>query len=222
VLLLAIAIAPAVVIILFVYFNDKYENEPVSFLFKNFIFGVLSAIVAITISLGLSKLFSIDKFNVFDQFIEAFIVVAFAEELGKFIFLRKIAYRSVHFNEPYDGIIYSVMISMGFATIENILYSFSGGLGTAVMRMFTAVPAHATFAIIMGYFMGLAKFKKNKTLLLSLGLIGAIVFHGAYDFFLFLSFIPGIYLGAFISLIIFVSLSLKAIRIHRENSPFKK
>lgn len=220
-LLLTLAIAPAFVIILFVYFKDKYEKEPISFLFKNFLFGILSACVAIIISLTLGEFYDVEEFNVFDKFIEAFIIVALAEEFGKFIFLKKIAYNSKHFNEPYDGIMYSVMISMGFATVENILYSFSGGFETAILRMFTAVPAHATFAIIMGYFIGLAKFKKSKTLYMIYGLIGAVIFHGAYDFFLFISFIPGLFIGAFISFSIAIYLSLKAIKAHQQNSPFK-
>lgn len=220
-LLLALAIAPGIAIILFVYFNDKYEKEPVTFLFKNFLFGILSAAVAIVISLALGEFYIVEDYNVFDKFIEAFIIVAMAEELGKYIFLKRIAFKSPHFNEPYDGIVYSVMISMGFATIENIMYSFTGGFGTALIRMFTAVPAHATFAIIMGYFVGLAKFKKSKTLLSVIGLLGAIVLHGTYDFFLFISFIPGLYIGAFISLGISIYLSLRAIRVHQKNSPFK-
>ncbi len=113
------------------------------------------------------------------------------------------------------------MVSMGFACTENIMYVLDGGYETAILRAFTAVPAHATFGILMGYFMGKAKFSNNRFKLNMAGLLLAVLFHGAYDFFLFIRFIPGISIGAFISLIIGVILSKKAIRKHQENSNFK-
>jgi protease PrsW len=89
------------------------------------------------------------------------------------------------------------------------------------MRMFTAVPAHACFAVLMGYFIGLAKFNPKKNLYFTLlALIAATVFHGLYDYFLFITFVPGIWIGAAISLIVAIILSRKAIRIHQAASPF--
>ena len=157
----------------------------------------------------------------FQQFIKAFFVVALVEEFSKYIIVRYFAQPRLAFNEPYDGIMYAVMVSMGFAATENIMYVIQGGTEVAVLRAFTAVPAHATFGILMGYFMGKAKFSSNriKLNLASLGL--AIFFHGAYDFFLFIKFIPGIWVGAFVSLIIGILLSRKAIKKHQERSHFK-
>jgi protease PrsW len=114
------------------------------------------------------------------------------------------------------------MVSMGFATIENILYVAQGGIGVAILRIFTAVPAHATFGVLMGYFVGLAKFKGMQTgPYLLLGLITAILFHGAYDFGLFTGNGYFIIFGALASLVVGIILSLKAIRIHQEGSPFR-
>ena len=113
------------------------------------------------------------------------------------------------------------MVSMGFAATENIFYVLDGGYYTALARAFTAVPAHATFGILMGYFMGKSKFSKQSKRHNIIGLLLAILFHGAYDFFLFIDFIPGIWIGAFISLGIGILLSRKAIKIHQENSHFK-
>ena len=125
------------------------------------------------------------------------------------------------FNEPFDGIVYAVMVSMGFAALENIFYVFQFGYTTGILRAFTAVPAHATFGILMGFFMGKAKFSPSKIKNNLLGLGVATIFHGAYDFFLFINFIPGIATGAFISLIVGIFLAKKAIKIHQENSFFK-
>ena len=135
--------------------------------------------------------------------------------------MRFYAQRNNEFNEPFDGIVYAVMVSMGFAALENILYTFQYGYGVGVTRAFTAVPAHATFGIIMGYFMGKAKFSKNRIKLNLLGLLLATLFHGSYDFFLFINFIPGISIGAFVSLLIGVILSKKAISRHQNSSSFK-
>jgi RsiW-degrading membrane proteinase PrsW (M82 family) len=87
--------------------------------------------------------------------------------------------------------------------------------------MFTAVPAHATFAVLMGYFLGKAKFSLDKKLYYSLlGLFVATLFHGAYDYFWFISYIPGVWLGAIVSLIVAFFLSRKAIQLHQQSSPF--
>jgi len=96
-----------------------------------------------------------------------------------------------------------------------------GGVGVAVLRAFTAVPAHAIFAIIMGYFMGKAKFSSHRVFNNLMGLFLAIVFHGAYDFFLFIDFIPGIWIGSFVAIIVGIILAVRAIRKHQANSLFK-
>ena len=110
---------------------------------------------------------------------------------------------------------------MGFACTENIMYVLDGGYETAILRAFTAVPAHATFGILMGYYMGKAKFSNHRLVLNLTGLLMATLFHGAYDFFLFINFIPGISIGAFVSLIIGIVLSRKAIKKHQKDSKFK-
>ena len=110
------------------------------------------------------------------------------------------------------------------AALENILYVFQYGMTNGIIRAFTAVPAHATFGILMGYFMGKAKFastKQDRIRLNLTGLITATLFHGAYDFFLFINFIPGISIGAFLSLLLGIVFSRKAIKSHQESSKFK-
>jgi RsiW-degrading membrane proteinase PrsW (M82 family) len=113
------------------------------------------------------------------------------------------------------------MVGMGFATLENILYVFQYGAPTGFARMFTAVPAHATFAVLMGYFLGKAKFTHRKGFYYSfIALLTATAFHGSYDYFWFISYIPSIWVGAILSLVAALVLSRKAIRIHQDSSPF--
>ncbi|SFD25188.1 PrsW family intramembrane metalloprotease [Algibacter pectinivorans] len=221
--LLLVAIAPVFIIILYIYLKDKYEKEPRQLLLYNFLLG---AVVSIIITSILYYVFDIvlpltNKTSILEQFIKAFFVVGLIEEFSKYIIIRYFAQPNKAFNEPFDGIVYAVMVSMGFAATENIFYVANGGFTTALARAFTAVPAHATFGIIMGYFMGKAKFSNNKVALNLMGLYSAILFHGAYDFFLFIDFVPGIWVGAFLSLFIGIILSRKAIKTHQNRSQFR-
>jgi RsiW-degrading membrane proteinase PrsW (M82 family) len=221
--LLIVAIAPVLAIILYIYCKDEYEKEPRRLLLFNFLLGaIVSILIATVLYYGSDIFFALnDEFSVTQQFFKAFLIVAVIEEFSKYIIVRYFAQPNKEFNEPFDGIMYAVMVSMGFAATENIMYVLEGGYQVAIMRAFTAVPAHATFAILMGYFMGKAKFAKNRSKYNLLGLFLAVLFHGAYDFFLFIDFIPGIWIGAFVSLFLGLYLSLKAIKAHQKNSYFK-
>lgn len=223
--LLLLAIAPVFLIILYIYYKDKYDKEPKRLLFYSFLLGAVVSIIVTTVLYILSD-YTIPieiagNTSVLQLFIKAFFIVALIEEFSKYIIVRYFAQPNKAFNEQFDGIVYAVMVSMGFAATENIMYVLQGGVETALLRAFTAVPAHATFAVLMGYFMGKAKFSNNKMKGNLLGLILAVIFHGTYDFFLFLEFIPGIWIGAFVSLFIGLILSRKAIKKHSNNSRFK-
>ncbi|PNQ72532.1 PrsW family intramembrane metalloprotease [Hanstruepera neustonica] len=220
--LILLSVAPAAIIILYIYVKDKYDKEPLPLLLFCFLFG---AFVSIFITTLLYVIFDFiivpEDYSIFEQFIKAFFIVGFTEEFSKYIIVRYYAQTRTAFDEPYDGIIYAVMVSMGFAATENIFYVLEGGYQVALLRAFTAVPAHATFAILMGYYMGKAKFSENRVKLNLIGLSLAILFHGAYDFFLFIDFIPGVWVGAFVSLAVGIVLSRSAIKRHQENSHFK-
>jgi RsiW-degrading membrane proteinase PrsW (M82 family) len=220
--LLFLAIAPVMVIVLYIYFKDKFEKEPIHFLFKNFLLGAfVSVLITFVLSIIAGFVFNLSNDNsILNQFIKAFIIVALVEEFSKYVIIRYYAQTNKEFNEPFDGIVYSVMVSMGFAALENVLYVIQHGVETGITRAFTAIPAHAAFAILLGYFMGKAKFSKNRIQLNLMGLLVATIFHGAYDFFLFINFLPGTIVGALTSLFVGVFLSRKAIKIHQKNSNF--
>jgi RsiW-degrading membrane proteinase PrsW (M82 family) len=221
--LLSLALAPGIAIAIYIYLKDRHEREPIKLLLMSFFYGVLSTIITLLISWPLTKSVSIDPTSITDQFINAFFLVALVEEFSKFLFVRFILYNNKNFNEPFDGIVYALMVSMGFATLENVLYTFQYGVTTGVLRMFTAVPAHATFGILMGYFLGLAKFTHRRELYYaSLALLVATLFHGAYDYFWFINYVPGVWIGAIVSLIVGVILSKKAIGLHQSISPFNQ
>lgn len=221
--LLLFAIAPVCVIILYIYLKDKYDKEPKLLLFYCFMFGAFVSIIITTILyMMFDFVIELDDLSVIQQFIRAFFIVGFTEEFSKYIIVRYYAQTKEAFNEPFDGIVYAVMVSMGFAATENIIYVLDGGYQVAILRAFTAIPAHATFAILMGYYMGQAKFSENPVQLNLKGLLLAIIFHGAYDFFLFIDFIPGVWVGAFVSLIVGIVLSRNAIKVHQINSHLRQ
>src|SRR5688572_15082204 len=219
--LLALALAPGIAIGIYIYLKDKHEREPLSLLMISFFYGVLSTGITLAISLPLEYIVTINEQDAVQQFGNAFFKVALIEEFSKFIFIRFILYRNKNFNEPFDGIVYACMVGMGFATLENILYVFQYGAPTGFVRMFTAVPAHACFAVLMGYYLGKAKFTHRKEIYYSfVALLVASAFHGAYDYFWFIAYIPGIWIGAIVSLIAALILSRRAIRLHQQASPF--
>lgn len=220
-----LAIAPGIAISLYIIFKDEYNIEPRRHLIISFLLGMLAIIPALFLETIISL---IDQGPFFKSIpgiaVKAYFSVALVEELCKFMMLRYYAFRKPEFDEPFDGIVYAVMVSMGFATVENIFYVSQSGIQTAIIRMFMAIPAHATFAILMGYFMGKAKFSLNrKRSLMIAGIAWAVFFHGSYDFFLFLQDTEMVVkptitlllsLGAVASLITGLILSNKAIKSH--------
>jgi len=231
---LILAIAPGVAISAYIIFKDQYNREPRRHLILSFLLGMLSILPALlleTLAQGIVSIFPDFFKSTAGIAINAYLFVALPEEICKFFMLSWYAYRKKEFDEPFDGIVYAVMVGMGFATVENISYVSQFGMMTGIMRLFLAVPAHATFAIIMGYFMGKARFSAQKEhFLLFFGVFWAIVFHGSYDFFLFLqeNHKTGtdntsllLFLGAVVSLVTGVMLSKKAIKEHLKISALK-
>ena len=184
---LFIALAPIIIILFYIYFRDKYEKEPIKILLITFVVGSLTVIPIIIIEKSLTNYWSF-KFsasvpNITTAAYSSFIVAAFTEELFKFLAFFILIWRNKNFDERFDGIVYAVFISLGFAAVENIFYIIGHGLQTGLLRAFTAVPAHALFGISMGFFLGLAKFsKKKRGLYILFSITIPILLHGFYDF----------------------------------------
>ena len=211
---LLFAIFPPLLIAYYIYQKDKYEKEPKSLIIKSFLFGCLGIIPAIFLELFAKGMFT-------NLFLYVFIGIALVEEGVKYFFLKKYLFNKPDFNEPMDGIVYAVMISLGFATVENIAYVLNNEgqeMNVALMRMFTAIPLHAACGVILGYFVGLAKFADNKNILLYKGLFFATLVHGLYNYFIFLG--EGFILSI-IALAVAVYYSKKAINIHQEDSKIR-
>jgi protease PrsW len=187
IVLFLLAILPGLLICFFIFGMDKYEKEPQLHLAVCFVLGIFATLPAINLE-QLGERFFSHNHDLFKIFLFATFVIALSEEILKFLALLFFAYPRKVFNEPLDGIVYSVMVSMGFATLENILYAQTyPDFTTVIARAFTAVPAHAIFAVLMGYFVGKAKFAAapiEKAKLLFKGFSAAVLAHGTYDFLL--------------------------------------
>ena len=184
---------PVAVILPFIYYADKVKKEPLKLLILAFFLGALSCLPVGFVE-GVYQDTAGTGTTWLGTFFEAFTGVALVEEGGKWLVLYWFFWRRKEFDEKFDGIVYAVCISMGFACLENLRYVL-GQSDIWLGRTCTAVPAHACFAIVMGYFFARAKFEpvqKRKFLLLAL--LAATAVHGVYDLLL-LAHTRGFYTG---------------------------
>lgn len=198
--LLILTIAPTIFLAAYIYKKDVYEKESTKLLTRLFSSGILSAILTIIISSILEEIFPFfasDSTNVLhyslsELFIYVFVGIALVEEFSKWIFVKMIAWNNKEFNYLYDAIVYSVFVSLGFATIENILYALEvSTLKNVLLRAVLAVPGHAFDGVFMGYYLGKSKLlklqndKRNSNKFLLFSLLIPTLLHGIYDFLLF-------------------------------------
>ena len=186
--LLLAAIAPAIFIMFIVYKYDTIK-EPLSMLVKAFFGGVLSILIALAIAIPLDQLTGFIPSGFLQSFYEAVLCAAIPEEFAKWIIFYWLISKAKDFDQYYDGILYAIFISMGFALFENILYVFDpkmGGMSTAIVRSIISVPGHMLFAVPMGYYLSLSRFESGTSaryhIFLSLAI--PILLHGTFDFIL--------------------------------------
>ena len=157
--LIAAAVVPAVFLMIKTYRSDKLEKESKSMLWSLTKAGVFSSLIALVEERVLCFVLdrTVSKESFIYNIILYFGIVAFAEESSKYLMLKRRSWRAREFNCRYDGVVYAVFVSLGFALWENISYVMAYGAGTAVVRAVTAIPGHACFGVFMGVFYGTAK-----------------------------------------------------------------
>ncbi|PIR00891.1 MAG: hypothetical protein COV66_03420 [Nitrospinae bacterium CG11_big_fil_rev_8_21_14_0_20_45_15] len=216
--LLYLAIGPGIAIAVFIFYSNKLDRGPGTLAIKSFFLGGLAVFPShyfegvVEGVLGMQELQSIDAPLYWPKTLfYAFFGVALAEEFCKFLFLKAFICDDREFDEPFDGIIYGAMVGCGFATIENIMYVLPQGQEVGIIRMLTAVPGHAFFGVILGYFIGRAKFSINGARHSFNGLALVIALHGLYDTAAFSNTIGSYYL-MFAIVFLGIYLGLKAKR----------
>ena len=184
-----IAVLPIILLALYINYRDKYEKEPWYMLLLAIIAGAFTVVPILPVEQWLSLVgYRMHLGHYGDSAWNAFVVAAGTEELFKYMATVLIFFLSKQFNEKFDGIVYAVFVSLGFALVENILYVWgNSSMQIGYMRAITAVPAHALFGVSMGYSLGLAKFGKgSKGMHLILALLVPIILHGIYDYLIFI------------------------------------
>ncbi|WP_249871999.1 glutamic-type intramembrane protease PrsW [Oceanobacillus saliphilus] len=177
--ILSAGIAPIVALMSFIYLKDRI-TEPIPLIMKTFIFGALLVFPIMFIQYAIANEQISNSI-----FIESFFQIALFEEFFKwFIFLFAI-YHHPEFDNHYDGIVYAVSISLGFASVENILYLLTNGIEYAFWRAFFPVSSHALFGVIMGFYFGRAKMNSgNKSLNIAVAFLFPFILHGIYNYIL--------------------------------------
>lgn len=183
--LIILSLAPVFIIAGYVYFRDKYEKEPLRLLISALVLGALTVIPILFVEQFLDQFTDLFP-GLLAAAWKAFAVAGFTEELFKYAALYLLIWKSPEFNDKFDGIVYAVFVSLGFAAVENVMYVLGSGFSTGIGRAVTAVPAHAIFGITMGFYFGMARFyPKERHQLKRKALLFPILLHGIYNFILF-------------------------------------
>ena len=211
ILIFLLAVAPAILLITYIYLVDKQQREPIPQLIKGFIYGIISAFVAVFVALFLADTqFYTDTYtNIVEAGRVAFWGAALPEEAAKLFMLWLLVRKNKYFDERLDGIVYAVTISMGFAAFENLLYlidNYNEWLSVGIMRALLSVPGHYAFAVLMGYYyskvhFGISNAPKDKLMIL----LVPVLVHTIFDWILFtVSITPALAILLTIIFIIFV------------------
>ena len=214
--LIAAAVIPALALMYYVYRKDRLEKEPWPLLLSLMMQGIVSTSLAVFAErLGTRLLNGMMDYNTMEyQIAFNFAVVGLSEEGFKYLLLKRRTWQSPAFDCQFDGVVYAVFVSLGFALWENIDYVVMYGFHTAMVRSVTAVPGHACFGVFMGAWYGLARRYENRgehqktRTCLRLAVLLPTLLHGLYDLIatvesspyspVFIGFIAALFLAAFV------------------------
>ena len=189
-ILIAAAVIPAIFLMVRVWRADRLEKESPALMRQLVVGGVFSTLLALVEERVCCWILdaAVPKDTVLYNVLLYFVVVAIAEESSKYIFLKRNSWNSPEYNSLFDGVVYAVFTSLGFALWENISYVMHYGFTTALVRAVTAIPGHACFGVFMGVFYGLARKYQNSgnphasRVCRFLSVFFPVLLHGTYDY----------------------------------------
>ena len=189
-ILVIAAVVPAIFLMIKAYRSDRLEKEPPALLWDLTKAGIFSSLLALIAERVLGTLLNlaVPQESVLYNVFLYFGIVAFAEEGAKYFMMKRHSWNIPAFNCQYDGVVYAVFVSLGFALWENISYVMSYGFTTAIVRALTAIPGHACFGVFMGVFYGIAKkhdYRGNRGASKTFRVLSVVlpaILHGAYDY----------------------------------------
>ncbi|MBA2134029.1 PrsW family intramembrane metalloprotease [Capillibacterium thermochitinicola] len=186
---LLVSILPGVLWLVFFYRKDRHEPEPKRVIARVFLGGMFMVVPAgaleflgkdgLTIARGSGDLGLI--------FLYAFLYIGLIEEGLKFLLLALTVNYRKDMNEPVDGIVYGITVGLGFAALENLLYTRTMGFEVGIWRAVVTCLAHATFSGWGGYFLTAGGAYRSVRQRFFRGFGVALFWHGLYDFFIFLN-----------------------------------
>lgn len=193
---LIFSLIPAAIWIFFFYRLDRLEAEP-----KHMVLGIFLAGTLITAALhdpildGLFNLTSWQYNSWWGHLLSGILLVGFVEQFIIFATVRYLVFRHPEFDERVDGVIYCVAAGLGVATVLNFQYvlrSDGVDLDIGSIRMVINAMAYASFAGILGYFMGQVRFEKTPIYYMPMGLAIAALINGLFWYLLDRSFGGGL------------------------------
>ncbi len=184
---LSFVVSPILIIATIIYLRFKFSIKSYVNIRNAILLGMLSVVFVYIANYLIDLRWGGNYNNMRRMAFFVFIVIAFSSEFGKFLPLKFVFYKLKTFSGPLEGLIYSVFISLGFSTIATVLFAFGqlgpmDNLNHLTLFLFTYPVANIIFAITMGFFIGLAKTRKNTFIDLSTGLFVATFFHGLFYF----------------------------------------
>jgi RsiW-degrading membrane proteinase PrsW (M82 family) len=179
-----LAVIPALIWLVFFYRQDRLEPEPKGYVIGVFILGaLLASAVALPI---IEDLFQIQDWlykSTWVYILGSILIIGFTEEFLKYAAVRYTVYPSAEFDERVDGVVYATAAGLGFATMLNIRYVVDNNgvaLGVGAIHIAIVALAHASFAGVMGYFLGQAKFEDKGPWYLPAGLVLSAILNGLF------------------------------------------
>ena len=201
-LTLLLTIGVPIAIVIYIVRSDKFP-EPTNLIVKTFLVGIFLCWPAGFLN---SFIFILEDSLGFE---DMSFLAGFTEEPLKFLAFMLFIKANIEFDEPMDAIVYGTIISLGFATYENIEYVYLynedfSSLYIAILRAISAIPLHACCGVIMGYYIGLYTFKGSNKYIVQALLI-PIFIHALYNF---LTGYAGILFFGYLFLVIYFAKSL--------------
>ena len=216
-ILIAAAVIPAAFLLVRVYQLDRLEKESPRLLWSLVKAGIFSSLIALVLEKVFISLLNsyVLRDSEWFRILLYFVIVGISEEGAKYFMLRRTSWNTPEFNCLYDGIVYAVFVSLGFALWENISYVLHYGFANAVIRAVTAIPGHASFGVFMGLFYSASKMfeiqgdTQRSNLYSFIAILIPVLIHGAYDYIATLQMdSANVYFIAFIAILFIVSIRL--------------
>jgi len=185
---LLFALVPAVLWLLLFYRLDRLEPEPKQMVFNVFLLGIF--VTAALHAPILDGVFAVNEWlyaNWWSQLLGNILVIGFVEQIIVWGIVRYTVFSHPEFDERVDGVIYAIAAGLGVATVLNFQYVLSRGgvdLSIGSIRMVVTSMAQASFAGVLGYFIGQARFERTPVYYMPLGLTVAATINGLFAFLL--------------------------------------